>query len=131
MGFIIAALLLPANEAGGGLATSKIHGRPRKRPAVDGEASHRSGPVSPDLFRWGVSFVHGSNDGQKGIGLVMLVLICMAPAYFALDMNSRSYDPGQNPGCPASGIMEISTSVTGIRFPHLVNFSVPAQSQRS
>lgn len=31
----------------------------------------------------GVSFVHGSNDGQKGIGLVMLVLICMAPAYFA------------------------------------------------
>ncbi|MFE8729963.1 inorganic phosphate transporter, partial [Aeromonas hydrophila] len=40
----------------------------------------------------GVSFVHGSNDGQKGIGLVMLVLICMAPAYFALDMNSRSYD---------------------------------------
>src|SRR5690606_1029905 len=27
-----------------------------------------------------------------GIGLVMLVLICMAPAYFALDMGSQPYD---------------------------------------
>ncbi|MGL5358940.1 MAG: inorganic phosphate transporter, partial [Shewanella sp.] len=40
----------------------------------------------------GVSFTHGSNDGQKGIGLVMLALICIAPAYFALDMSSQSYD---------------------------------------
>ena len=27
------------------------------------------------LSAMGVSFVHGSNDGQKGIGLIMLVLI--------------------------------------------------------
>jgi low-affinity inorganic phosphate transporter len=27
-----------------------------------------------------VSFSHGANDGQKGIGLVMLVLIGVAPA---------------------------------------------------
>lgn len=32
----------------------------------------------------GVSFAHGSNDGQKGIGLLMLVLIALSPAYFAL-----------------------------------------------
>jgi low-affinity inorganic phosphate transporter len=35
----------------------------------------------------GVSFTHGSNDGQKGVGLIMLILIAIAPAYFALDMN--------------------------------------------
>lgn len=33
----------------------------------------------------GVSFSHGSNDGQKGVGLIMLVLIGIAPAYFAID----------------------------------------------
>ncbi len=33
----------------------------------------------------GVSFSHGSNDGQKGVGLVMLVLIGIVPAKFALD----------------------------------------------
>jgi len=32
-----------------------------------------------------VSFSHGSNDGQKGIGLMMLVLIGIVPAKFALD----------------------------------------------
>ena len=32
----------------------------------------------------GVSFTHGSNDGQKGIGLVMLVLIALMPAQFAI-----------------------------------------------
>ncbi len=34
----------------------------------------------------GVSFTHGSNDGQKGVGLIMLILIAIAPTYFALDM---------------------------------------------
>jgi phosphate/sulfate permease len=32
-----------------------------------------------------VSFFHGSNDGQKGVGLVMLVLIGIVPSYFALN----------------------------------------------
>jgi PiT family inorganic phosphate transporter len=32
-----------------------------------------------------VSFSHGSNDGQKGVGLVMLILIGIVPAYFALN----------------------------------------------
>jgi PiT family inorganic phosphate transporter len=35
----------------------------------------------------GVSFAHGSNDGQKGIGLVMLILTGIVPASFALDMS--------------------------------------------
>ncbi len=33
----------------------------------------------------GVSFFHGSNDGQKGVGLVMLILIGIVPGYFALN----------------------------------------------
>lgn len=32
-----------------------------------------------------VSFAHGGNDGQKGMGLIMLILIGAAPAAFALN----------------------------------------------
>ncbi len=35
----------------------------------------------------GVSFAHGSNDGQKGVGLVMLILMGIVPAGFALDLS--------------------------------------------
>ena len=34
----------------------------------------------------GVSFAHGSNDGQKGMGLIMLILIGVVPAAFALNL---------------------------------------------
>lgn len=33
----------------------------------------------------GVSYAHGSNDGQKGVGLLMLILIAIVPSYFALN----------------------------------------------
>ncbi len=33
----------------------------------------------------GVSYAHGNNDGQKGIGLVMLILISIVPLQFALN----------------------------------------------
>jgi PiT family inorganic phosphate transporter len=33
-----------------------------------------------------VSYSHGSNDGQKGVGLVMMILIGIVPGYFALDL---------------------------------------------
>ena len=32
-----------------------------------------------------VSFFHGSNDGQKGMGLIMLILIGVAPTAYALN----------------------------------------------
>jgi phosphate/sulfate permease len=35
----------------------------------------------------GVSFAHGSNDGQKGMGLILLVLIGFLPAHYALNTN--------------------------------------------
>jgi inorganic phosphate transporter, PiT family len=36
----------------------------------------------------GVSFAHGSNDGQKGMGLILLILIGILPAQFALNPNT-------------------------------------------
>ncbi|HLY11356.1 MAG TPA: inorganic phosphate transporter, partial [Planctomycetota bacterium] len=36
----------------------------------------------------GVSFAHGSNDGQKGMGLVLLILIGILPASYALNMST-------------------------------------------
>lgn len=40
----------------------------------------------------GVSYSHGANDGQKGIGLIMLVLIIIIPSNFIVNMNSSVYD---------------------------------------
>jgi phosphate/sulfate permease len=38
----------------------------------------------------GVSLAHGSNDGQKGMGLIMLVLIGLMPASYALNLNEKA-----------------------------------------
>ena len=35
----------------------------------------------------GVSFAPGANDGQKGMGLILLVLIGFLPAYYSLDVH--------------------------------------------
>ncbi len=32
-----------------------------------------------------VSYSHGSNDGQKGVGLIMIILIGLVPIHFAID----------------------------------------------
>ncbi len=40
----------------------------------------------------GVSFSHGSNDGQKGGGLVMLILVGIVPAGFAIDLDASAAD---------------------------------------
>jgi PiT family inorganic phosphate transporter len=36
-----------------------------------------------------VSFFHGSNDGQKGVGLIMLIMIAVVPTYFAIDQSKN------------------------------------------
>lgn len=40
----------------------------------------------------GVSYSHGANDGQKGIGLIMLVLIAITPIGFIVNMNASKAD---------------------------------------
>ena len=47
----------------------------------------------------GVSFAHGSNDGQKGMGLIMLILIGTVPTAFAL-----------NRALPESAIVQFSAN---------------------
>jgi PiT family inorganic phosphate transporter len=37
----------------------------------------------------GVSFFHGSNDGQKGMGLIMLILIGVLPGAYALNLDTN------------------------------------------
>ena len=54
-----------------------------------------------------VSFFHGSNDGQKGVGLVMLILIGIVPAYFALD---HSLNPTKL-STPLAKIERIASSI--------------------
>jgi phosphate/sulfate permease len=41
----------------------------------------------------GVSFAHGSNDGQKGMGLLLLVLIGFFPLHYALTVNKPESAP--------------------------------------
>jgi len=91
IGFVIAALvLLLLKRMWPG---QKIHKTPQERENIDGKKHPpfwtRATLVASAM---GLSFVHGSNDGQKGIGMVMLVLICMAPSHFVLDLNTSALD---------------------------------------
>ncbi|CFQ90197.1 phosphate transport protein [Yersinia pseudotuberculosis] len=71
----------------------RIHLTPAEREKKDGK---RKPPfwtrTALILSAIGVSFSHGANDGQKGIGLIMLVLIGVAPAGFVVNMNATGYD---------------------------------------
>ncbi len=51
----------------------------------------------------GVSFAHGSNDGQKGVGLIMLILIGLLPAQYAINTNFDSAEAGKT----VAGIQQI------------------------
>jgi len=89
-GFIVAALLLLALRRWQPL--SKMHITPERRKESNGKKHppfrNRLVLVASALA---VSFVHGSNDGQKGIGLIMLVLIGIVPGLFVLDLGSTTY----------------------------------------
>jgi PiT family inorganic phosphate transporter len=43
----------------------------------------------------GVSFAHGSNDGQKGMGLIMLILVGTVPLAYALNRSMPAEDTTQ------------------------------------
>jgi low-affinity inorganic phosphate transporter len=67
----------PSATAGGRPDEASL---PETRPPVGIRAGLIAGSA-------GVAFLHGSNDGQKSIGLMMLVLIALAPLSYGL--NSR------------------------------------------
>ncbi|HEV2695183.1 MAG TPA: inorganic phosphate transporter [Verrucomicrobiae bacterium] len=43
----------------------------------------------------GVSFAHGSNDGQKGMGLLMLILVGIVPGMYAINLSTNPDAVGQ------------------------------------
>ncbi|GBU10024.1 phosphate transporter [Gammaproteobacteria bacterium] len=97
--------LLLSPIVGGGLAglllwlllkwkpTSYIHKTPHQRHDVE---KRKRPPFWPRFIlicsAMGMSFGHGSNDGQKGVGLMMLVLFSIVPASFVVNMHSNSLE---------------------------------------
>jgi PiT family inorganic phosphate transporter len=51
----------------------------------------------------GVSFAHGSNDGQKGMGLIMLILVGILPGMYALNL--------QTPPAEIAALAQVSQQV--------------------
>ncbi|MDW8845221.1 inorganic phosphate transporter PitA [Erwinia sp. MMLR14_017] len=71
----------------------RIHMTPAEREKIDGKKKPPFWTrIALIVSAIGVSYSHGANDGQKGIGLIMLVLIGVAPAGFVVNMNSTGYD---------------------------------------
>lgn len=63
----------------------------------------------------GVAFAHGSNDGQKGMGLIMMILVSLIPATYALDRYSAHHDMPAF----ASSAYEVSHVINGDTLPDL------------
>lgn len=72
---------------------ARIHMTPADREKIDGKKKPPFWTrIALIISAIGVSYSHGANDGQKGIGLIMLVLIGVAPAGFVVNMNAGGYD---------------------------------------
>jgi PiT family inorganic phosphate transporter len=69
----------------------------------------------------GVSFAHGSNDGQKGMGLIMLILIGTVPTAYALN---KAVTPAETQNFVA---VAQETSTTLARYTN--GIALPAQVQ--
>ena len=71
-----------------------------------------------------VSFAHGGNDGQKGMGLIMLILIGVAPTAYALN---RTMPDSSTPAFMAS--TQAAQTVFALRAAGAPPMSVPAARQ--
>jgi phosphate/sulfate permease len=98
-------------------------------PPTDGQPPPRWVRAILLLTCTGVSFAHGSNDGQKGVGIVMLILIGLLPAHFVVNLDhdrqeiaatrqaaaqlAAFVDEGPQAKIAASNATEIETLLTG------------------
>ncbi len=62
----------------------------------------------------GVSFAHGSNDGQKGMGLIMLILVGILPGTYALRMGSDDSTLRQLSGASAALTQVLEKHANGV-----------------
>ncbi len=71
----------------------------------------------------GVSFAHGSNDGQKGMGLLMLILVGIIPGTYALKMDA----------CPKAiqGIVAEAHAASATFEKHAAGVSMPPADARA
>lgn len=95
IGLVIAGgtVLLLSRYWKGTKKRARIHMTPAEREKRDGKKKPPFWTrIALIISAAGVSFSHGANDGQKGIGLIMLVLIGVVPAGFAINMEASGYD---------------------------------------
>ena len=72
---------------------ARIHMTPANRERIDGKKKPPFWTrIAIIISAVGVSYSHGANDGQKGIGLVMLALIGIIPGKFSVNMNASNYE---------------------------------------
>lgn len=60
-----------------------------------------------------VSFTHGSNDGQKGVGLIMIILISLVPVHFALNHQKNPVDLYSHVNKLETSIVALDTAQMG------------------
>ena len=61
----------------------------------------------------GVSFAHGSNDGQKGMGLILLVLIGFLSGHYALDIfDAKKVEPARAGALDAKAKLDAAGKLT-------------------
>lgn len=111
VGFVCAALLLVLMK------------RVVKKPALYSASQQEGAP--PMWIRGlmvlsctGVSFAHGSNDGQKGMGLIMLILVAALPVTYSL-----------NRALPQSDIPQLITLASASQTQLMQHISVAAPAQ--
>jgi phosphate/sulfate permease len=68
-----------------------------------------------------VSYAHGSNDGQKGVGLVMIILISLLPAKFALDQSKNQTNMMGNTRVISAYINKIDTTKVDTKQLKVIN----------
>ncbi|MBV9859660.1 MAG: inorganic phosphate transporter [Alphaproteobacteria bacterium] len=61
----------------------------------------------------GVSFAHGSNDGQKGMGLIMLILIGTVPTTYALNRSLPDSHLAQFSAASAAAAQVVESKAAG------------------
>ncbi|MDR0563380.1 MAG: inorganic phosphate transporter [Azoarcus sp.] len=90
-GFIVAGLILLGLKRWRPL--SKMHTAPETRTTDTNKIKKPPfwNRLVLVLSAMAVSFVHGSNDGQKGVGLIMLVLIGFVPAQYVINLDASPY----------------------------------------
>ena len=71
----------------------------------------------------GVSFAHGSNDGQKGMGIMMLILMGIAPISFAINMKATPTEIHQ--------VIEHTARAETVIQTHLAKPTLPAEDPKA